>query len=234
MLDGGTISGLLPWDEARRLYYVELRYDGAAIVPGGSTSYRREAQFRLAVPSALGSSAWNPSNDFSYNGLLVGNNNVQRSTFIPTYENGVKLEGVEPPLSDAYSLWRESTFSAAQRSDAAISGPNADPDGDGLANLFEYGLGSSPFEPDPDLSSTSEFAGGVLSLIYKRPDVKSDLVYRVEWSDSLADGSWSSSGVRESNLGVTGGIRTIRAAVPSVPGVNRRFARVIVSTIPAE
>jgi len=234
MLDGGTISSLLPWDEAHRLYYVELRYDGAAIVPGGSTSYRREAQFRLAVPSALGSSAWNPSNDFSYNGLLVGNNNVQRSTFIPTYENGVKLEGVEPSLTDAYSLWRETTFSAAQRSNAALSGPNADPDGDGLANLFEYGLGSSPFEANPDLSATSELAGGMLSMIYKRPDVISDLVYHVEWSDSLADGSWSSSGVSESYLGVTNGIRTIRASVPIVPGGKRRFARVVVSTTPSK
>ena len=57
MLDGGSISPLTEWDAATRIYYVELRHDRVNIVPGGSTSYRREAQFRISVPTALGAAA---------------------------------------------------------------------------------------------------------------------------------------------------------------------------------
>jgi hypothetical protein len=160
--------------------------------------------------------------------LLAGNNNVLRSIFIPTYENGVKLEGVEPPLGDAYSLWRETAFSIAQRSNAAVSGPDADPDGDGLGNLFEYGLGSNPFEADADLVPTSELAGGVLRFDYKRPITTHDLVYRVEWSDTLANGSWSAAGLTEKTLSEAAGIRQVRASVPMASSGSHRFARLSV------
>ncbi|MBC7517520.1 MAG: glycoside hydrolase family 9 protein, partial [Microbacteriaceae bacterium] len=232
MLDGGTISGLLPWDEARHLYYVELRYDGATVIPGGSTSYRREAQFRLAVPSALGASAWNPTNDFSYSGLLAGNNNTQRSVLIPVYEKGVLLEGTEPTLVGTYGSWRETVFTAGQRADSAISGIAADPDGDGFANLMEYALGGNPLSPDPGLAPAAVRVGGFLRFDYRRPVAVNDLVYQVQWSDTLTDGAWSSAGVGEEILSQISGIRTVRASVPVAPTGPRRFARLNVVVSP--
>jgi hypothetical protein len=151
MLDGGTISGLRPWDVANHIYYVELNYDGVNIIPGGSTSYRREAQFRLAIPNSFPAAAWNPNNDFSYQNLVYGNQNVSNTVYIPTYENGVKLEGQEPPLPGSYQQWRLSKFTAADLTDPAVSGDSADPNQNGLPNLLEYALGLDPKVSDPSL-----------------------------------------------------------------------------------
>ena len=40
--------------------------------------------------------------------------------------------------------WKSGAFLAAEQGDPAISGPGADPDGDGLTNLMEFALGSDP------------------------------------------------------------------------------------------
>ena len=56
-----------------------------------------------------------------------------------------------------YSLWQASHFTAAELADPAVSGFAADPDGDGLDNLFEYALGSDPFVA----GSGGRFAAGL-------------------------------------------------------------------------
>ena len=144
-LNGGTLSGLKTWDASNHIYYVELSYDGVSIVPGGSTSYRVEAQFRLTIPNSFPASAWNPNNDFSYQGLLSGGQNVTNYGFIPTYANGVKLEGTEPFVaSTGWQQWQQTNFTAAELANPAISGDAANPAQDGLPNLLKYALGLNP------------------------------------------------------------------------------------------
>lgn len=43
-----------------------------------------------------------------------------------------------------FNLWQQAVFTPAERNDLAISGPLADPDGDGRLNLTEYLFSSSP------------------------------------------------------------------------------------------
>ncbi|BCU78751.1 hypothetical protein llg_34660 [Luteolibacter sp. LG18] len=43
-----------------------------------------------------------------------------------------------------FLTWRSQNFAPAAASDDTLSGPNADPDGDGIPNLAEYALGSNP------------------------------------------------------------------------------------------
>jgi endoglucanase Acf2 len=50
---------------------------------------------------------------------------------------------VAPPSAN-YEAWRSSSFSAADAANALISGPDADPDGDGLSNLVEFYLVLDP------------------------------------------------------------------------------------------
>ncbi|WP_248930601.1 FG-GAP-like repeat-containing protein [Paenibacillus hamazuiensis] len=49
-----------------------------------------------------------------------------------------------PPFKGAFDDWRHIYFSAADLSNSAISGPEADPDGDGLDNFAEYEAGLHP------------------------------------------------------------------------------------------
>jgi hypothetical protein len=190
MLDGGTISALLPWNEAAHVYYVELRYDGANIVPGGSTSYRREAQFRLAIPTSFGATAWNPSNDWSYSGLLAGNNNVQRSTKIPTYENGVLLEGTEAPRPTAWDNWKATHFTPTQMATPATAGPLDIPLHDGMANLLKYALGGTPWTPASQLVPALDHVGGRLVITFSRNAAATDTTLTVQASNHLT-GSWT-------------------------------------------
>jgi hypothetical protein len=96
---GATVSGLLPWDAATSIYYVDVSFAGVVIGPGAG-QFAKEAQVRIGLKSGVPTSAWNPSNDWSYQGLLSGQNNLSTSSNIPVYEFGTKkLSGATPPQS---------------------------------------------------------------------------------------------------------------------------------------
>jgi endoglucanase len=73
-------------------YYITINCTGTKIYPGGQSNYRKEVQFRIAS-----SGAWDPSNDWSYNGVSTTPGStpvlVQR---IPVYDNGTRVFGTEP------------------------------------------------------------------------------------------------------------------------------------------
>ena len=60
-----------------------------------------------------------------------------------------------PPPDQTFAAWQPLYFTAAQLSDAAVSGLNADPDKDGLSNLAEFAAGTHPLAANP---------GGLLSI----------------------------------------------------------------------
>jgi chitinase len=60
------------------------------IGPGNGT-YFKEAQVRIGINANVPAYAWDPTNDWSYQGLLAGNANLAKSPYIPVYENGSTL-----------------------------------------------------------------------------------------------------------------------------------------------
>ncbi len=90
---GATVSGLLPFDTANNIYYVKVDFTGTKIYPGGQPHYKKEIQFRIAAPS--GTTFWNPNNDYSAQGL-ISSSTPAKTTYIPLYDNGVKVFGNEP------------------------------------------------------------------------------------------------------------------------------------------
>ncbi|HYH04947.1 MAG TPA: glycoside hydrolase family 9 protein [Bacillota bacterium] len=82
--NGGVISKLIPWDEARHIYYIEGSW------PNSENFGKIEFQFRIAAYNAK---VWDSGNDFSYQGLTKA---FAVTDNIPVYVDGVKVFGNEP------------------------------------------------------------------------------------------------------------------------------------------
>jgi hypothetical protein len=112
----------------------------------------------------------------------------------------VESSGGEPPLTD-FEQWLEDNGLAAD------AGAATDSDGDGLANLYEYGLGGNPANPAvrgtlPQLSK----AGNRFLYIHPQRSDDGSLIYTVETTTNLLDsGSWTNIGTTVIGTNVTGG-----------------------------
>ncbi len=80
-----------PFHYSGDIYYVVVDCTGTLIYPGGQQYYRKEVQFRIASAGA-----WDPTNDWSYQALSSDPNNPVKTQYIPMYDNGVLIWGVEP------------------------------------------------------------------------------------------------------------------------------------------
>lgn len=69
-------------------------------------------------------------------------------------------------LADLREVYREETFTPAQRANPAISGDAADPDGDGLPNLGEFLFGTDPFTFNPNVPGWLRGDDGSLTLTF--------------------------------------------------------------------
>ena len=98
----------------------------------------------------------------------------------------------------------------------------ANPDGDAFNNLLEYALATNPAQSNA-APYTVGANGGKLFFTYNRPSLAPDIVYALEWSDTLAAGNWSASGIAQQVLGDDGTTRMVRASVAA--GAGRRFLR---------
>lgn len=84
-----------------------------------------------------------------------------------------------------FQSWRAGKFSPAQLADAAISGPAADADADGLPNLLEYAFAGNPLLSSRAPLPTGNWSGGQLAITFLRAASTADLDYRVQVSADL-------------------------------------------------
>lgn len=130
----------------------------------------------------------------------------------------IEVTDALPPLE----AWRGARF-GGESSNPMVAGNEADPDGDGLANLLEYALGTNPqgFTPPP----VPSLDGGTLSIIYTIDLLATDVTLTPQWSDDLGD--WQSGGFTLETLGEVDSVRTVRASVAASAG--KRFLRLEVT-----
>lgn len=133
-----------------------------------------------------------------------------------------------------YEQFRALSFDGTEQPDEAVSGAEADPDGDGLSNLFEYATGLNPKVADTAGLPPVGVADGHLELtITRRTDV-TDLGYRVEVSDDLAGWSSDPADVEQVAVEAAGdGLEraTYRDTHASTPAA-RRFIRLRITLTP--
>ncbi|GAB2629413.1 hypothetical protein GCM10027168_71350 [Streptomyces capparidis] len=75
------------------VYYVTVSCANTKIYPGGQSAHRKEMQFRISS-----SGAWDPTNDWSYQGLT---STLANRPNIPLYDGATRVWGQEPPASGA-------------------------------------------------------------------------------------------------------------------------------------
>jgi hypothetical protein len=93
----------------------------------------------------------------------------------------------------------------------------ADPDKDGLVNLLEYALGSSPIDGKDAARPAAARAAGPDRITFTYEKLRAEVTYTVEASTATT-GPWSSSGVDQGGAGPT-----VVASVPVSSG--RKFLR---------
>jgi peptidoglycan/xylan/chitin deacetylase (PgdA/CDA1 family) len=129
------------------------------------------------------------------------------------------------------ATFKSTFFSSVELTNDAISGPAADPDGDGYSNLMEYALGTNPKHADQP-AQQSALVSGNLALTYTRSKTAADLAYIVEVSNDLQ--TWKSSAADVSTATVLnddGYTQTLRVKDLTAPSsIEPRFMRLRIVT----
>jgi fibronectin type 3 domain-containing protein len=99
-------------------------------------------------------------------------------------------------------------------SDANITGPSADPDGDGLTNLEEYLLGTNPTVPDSpgSLITTNTDGSGNLVITFHVSKNLTGITYKIHQSTDMLN--WTDTGVTPTIQSDQGTYYIMQAPVP--------------------
>lgn len=152
-----------------------------------------DASFSTSLRVFTGSSLAHLS--LAAEGDYFGNDRTSRLTLTTTagVTYYIQVEGLSPaaygyfqlgwnPISypHTYDTYQLTHFDASQLSDVTVSGPAADPDHDGLANLLEYALDLDPLAPDTDSVLSTSVVGDYLTTSYTRRSDTTDITCTIE------------------------------------------------------
>ncbi|HLP08304.1 MAG TPA: hypothetical protein VK178_09060 [Opitutaceae bacterium] len=132
----------------------------------------------------VGGAAYDPAT----NRIFLSHYNAAGSSHDKPVIHVYRLEPPTPP-SATYATWRAAHFSGSALIDAAISGPDADPDGSGVTNFARYAFGLAargPVAAPATLGTTTSDSATYLTLTFTRRATATDLSYTVEASTDLA------------------------------------------------
>lgn len=118
-------------------------------------------------------------------GARVNTHNNSGSFLISYTGTNVILSDYQPNAGSTYELWAAAIFTPTELANALISGPTADPDGDGRANLLEYAQSTPPKIADIALPASLTRAGDRLVLDFNRDSYLTDVVYHCEVSQDI-------------------------------------------------
>jgi len=110
--------------------------------------------------------------------------------------------------------WRYNHFTSSELNVSMTSGPNADPDGDGISNLMEYALNLDPKVPGSSGLPVAAVENGMLTLSYTQVKAATDISYIPEISTDLV--TWNQGSGYLSMLQTTGSGTTQTVKVGSL------------------
>lgn len=124
---------------------------------------------------------WQPVTSYPFRAptrVFYDPNNPERIWIV---SNGNGLRFAYRPGS--YAEWQAKNFGALA-GDLSLSGPQADPDGDGLTNQMEYAYGTNPLVPTPNPVASGTYGPFLSAAVPKNP-VAVDITWIAEASYDL-------------------------------------------------
>ncbi len=137
----------------------------------------------------------------------------------------------------SFDEWRAQYFTAAQLLDSAVSGPHADPDGDGRGNFLEFALDSDPWVPTTGPYLVPGFTLDIstslphLSATFRIMPGREGIVIVPQVSDNLGT-RWRADKVDLWENGYLGDGRLEYMAIDRDPAnkASHRFIRLLIAT----
>ncbi|MDA3849979.1 MAG: glycoside hydrolase family 9 protein, partial [Spirochaetaceae bacterium] len=163
---GATVTGPIAYDASENIYYVLVDFAGTLIYPGGQSAYKKEVQFRIALPATA--TVWDNSNDYSYTGIGTSSNSPVEMTTIPAYDQGVLVYGEEPGevIPDTEAPATPTLLEVSQSALNSISLDWADNGESDLAGYRVYSSTTSGFTPSSsNLAASTTSSSAVVSSL---------------------------------------------------------------------
>lgn len=131
-------------------------------------------------------------------------------------------------LATAQEQWRLTHFGSTANTGTAADG--SDSNGDGEPNLIEFATAQNPHAATTTKRSLVT-GGTTMKFTYTRSiaALADGVTFAVEWSATLAPGSWSGSGVTEEIISDDGTVQTFEASIPAGT-TGKRFIHLKVSS----
>ncbi|GEP41821.1 PQQ-dependent sugar dehydrogenase [Brevifollis gellanilyticus] len=143
-------------------------------------------------------------------------------TFKITYAGGDGNDLVLTKLTPI-ETWRYTNYGTTDNT--GLASDTGDNDGDGVLNVMEYATRMDPTKGDAVPAAATKNANEI-EFVFTWNKTATDVTLIVEWSDTLASGSWSTAGVGAPQvLSDHGTTQQLKVTVPAGVGVDRRFAR---------
>jgi uncharacterized delta-60 repeat protein len=141
-------------------------------------------------------------------------------------------------LYTGFGAWQLTNFTPSELANPLISGPDADPDNDGLKNAVEYALGLSPKVANSNgrpFGALMNVTGtNYLTITFRRRVPVFDLQYLPRTTNAL-NKTWNTDAVQVGapvNNGDGTETVTYRDSVPARPPANQRFMKLEVQRTP--
>lgn len=109
-----------------------------------------------------------------------------------------------------YPTWRAANFTAGEVANPLISGPDADPNNDGMTNILKFAFGLLPKSGSSLQLPAWQRVGGNYVASFAEPTGIIGVTYGARWSPTMAPGSWisvpdtGSGGVHTFSIPTTG------------------------------